>query len=134
MHAIWEKSKFDGGSSSNRKCIFDELVFDFFELWLTVSANPIAVPIRWLGTVAFVFIALVNRDAVPPARADGGRVDIGRAEVSPLFIFRFQTISKLMYFFFWFHCKFDTIVPYVSIGTCTHSIWVQNFKRNYNKY
>lgn len=40
-----------------------------------------AVPIRWLDTGEFCCIALVKRDAVPPATADGGRVDIGRADV-----------------------------------------------------
>lgn len=55
----------------------------FFKL-LTVSAKPMDVPIRWLGTVILLFIALVKRVAVPPARADGGRVDIGRADVRPL--------------------------------------------------
>lgn len=39
-----------------------------------------AVPMRWFGTAMDVCMALVSRVAVPPASADGGRVDIGRAD------------------------------------------------------
>lgn len=41
---------------------------------------PMAVPIRSLDTAGPCCIALVKRVAVPPARADGGRVVIGRAD------------------------------------------------------
>lgn len=47
---------------------------------LTLSAIPMAVPMRSLGTAGTWCMALVKRVAVPPARADGGLVDIGRAD------------------------------------------------------
>lgn len=69
--------------------------------WLTLSAaKPIAVPIRWFeATVLLVYIALVRRVAVPPVTADGGRVDIGRADDKFLINERF---SKIQPFFQWF--------------------------------
>lgn len=85
MHAVYlKKSNIQLGLLATNKNVYIYLQMVWHDSWLTVSANPIAVPRRWFGTVAFIFIALVRRVAVPPARADGGRVDIGRADVRPL--------------------------------------------------
>lgn len=89
-----------------------ENIYISFDFWLTVSANPIAVPIRWFGTVAVVCNALVNRVAVPPARADGGRVDIGRADVKPLLFVKICL-----------HTKNDKNFGF--IGKCLHKLAIK---------